>query len=452
MISSIRQLLALGGPLAIGFVSQMAISFTDTALVARMSADALAGTTLALSVFSLVMLMGLGIVTAVAPKVADSFRRSDTYELGRWFTQGLWLSLVIGALSVAILFNTGGLLRLLGQSERIASIAQEYNSGAAVGVIFFYLYVNIRGLLSAVGDPKPLTWIMLAAVPANFFLASLLIFGVGSFGGFGVFGAGIGSTVIRVLVILASTALILRSRRFRPLGLGSIALRPELSRITHLLRIGVPIGFRILVGEGFPSVVAFMIAAYGAEAVAAHAVGIRLDTLISVLALGISSAATTVAAWYRADADRKELSNLRASVAIIGAGYVFALSAVVYFSYGFVLSDIFGISEDSVIALSWQLLPLVLLSFAFGTWGAMYNGLLVGLLDTTMQTIVVTASYWIIGLIGGHILSSLLEVGFMGYWIGMIAASAIVAGFNYLRVGYLISRVPMAVRSVEGGE
>jgi len=43
------KLLALGVPLAIGFVSQMAISFTDAALIARLSAAELAGTTLALS-------------------------------------------------------------------------------------------------------------------------------------------------------------------------------------------------------------------------------------------------------------------------------------------------------------------------------------------------------------------------------------------------------------------
>ncbi|AJM77668.1 MATE family efflux transporter [Rathayibacter toxicus] len=450
MISSIKQLLALGGPLAIGFVSQMAISLTDAALVARVSADALAGTTLALSVFILVMLMGLGIITAVSPKVADSFRRRDAPGVESWFGQGTWLSLVIGTLSVLVLVNTGAILRALGESERIAGIAQDYNSGAAVGVIFLYLYVNIRGLMSAVGDPKPLTWIMLAAVPANFILGSTLIFGFGPIGGMGVCGAGIGSTVIRILIVSAALALITRITRFRSLGVGLRIPKPEWGRISYLMRIGVPIGFRFLVGEGFPSVIAFLIERYGADAVAAHAVGIRLDSLISVLALGMSSAATTVAAWYLADADHQLLERLRASIAIVAAGYVLVLSGVVYLSYGFVVTSVFGISDESVMEKSSALLPLVLLSFVFGTWGTMHNGLLVGLLDIVLPTVVVTASYWGLGLVGGYLLSVVAGAGFMGYWLGMIAASLAVAVFNYLRARQLISRLPAETPSVSG--
>ncbi|WP_368266985.1 MATE family efflux transporter [Corynebacterium ulcerans] len=449
MISSIRQLIALGGALAIGFVSQMAISFTDAALVSRLGANVLAGMTLALGLFSLVMLMGLGIVTAVSPKVAESFRNNDNKELQRWFNQGVWLSLTIGGCSAIVLFNTGTILRFFGQNEQIAAIAQEYNCGSAIGVIFFYLYINIRGLMSAVGDPKPLIWVMLAAIPTNFLLASFLIFGSGSFNGFGVLGAGISSTVTRLLIVIWATALLMRGKQFRFLNLVPALSKPEWVRIAHLLCIGIPIGFRILVGEGFPSVIAFMTAAYGPEAVASHAVGIRLDTLISVFALGISSAATTMAAWYRTDSDQRELRRLRTSIAFVGTTYVVLLSTMMYFSYEFMLSTIFGITDVSVLHLSWKLLPLILLSFMFGTWGAMYHGFLVGLLDTVLPTVVVTISYWGIGLVGGYIFANTFNLGFIGYWGGMVLASFTVALFNYLRVSYLIARIPVNIWAVK---
>lgn len=82
------KLLTLGVPLAIGFVAQMAISFTDAALVTHLGTRQLAGTTLALSVFSLVMLLGLGIVTAVSPKLASSFRAGAHDEVRQWYAQG----------------------------------------------------------------------------------------------------------------------------------------------------------------------------------------------------------------------------------------------------------------------------------------------------------------------------------------------------------------------------
>ncbi|WP_254493948.1 MATE family efflux transporter [Bartonella sp. B1099] len=440
MFVVMKQLLSLGLPLAVGFISQMMISFTDAALVAHLGVQALSGTMLALSMFSFVMLLGLGIITAVAPKLAASFRRQDRDALKAWFDQGIWLSLLIGMMSAIILFNTRNILCLLGQDEAIAHIAQEYNNGAAIGVVFFYLYVNSRGLLSAIGHPKLLTWIMLAATLMNFLISWLLIFGIGPLSGFGVLGAGITSSLIRILIVMATAIILSRNSTFRSFHFNYLRPKFEISRIIKLLLVGLPIGIRILIVEGFPSVIAFMVTAYGDEVLAAHTIGMRLDMLISVVALGISSAAATIAAWYRADGTHMALKQLRMSVTVFAVAYVLFLSVCVYFSYEFILTTIFDISSDRVIVFSWELLPFVLLSFAFGTLGAMLNGILVGLLDTFWSTIVVIISYWGIGLFGGALMVHFFEYGFIGYWFGMIGASLIVSLFNYMRVGYLIKR------------
>ncbi|WP_375656525.1 hypothetical protein [Bartonella sp. CM120XJJH] len=137
------------------------------------------------------------------------------------------------------------------------------------------------------------------------------------------------------------------------------------------------------------------------------------------------------------------LKQLRMSVTVFAVAYVLFLSGIVYFSYEFILTTIFDISSDRVVVFSWELLPFVLLSFTFGTLGAMLNGILVGLLDTFWPTIVVIISYWGVGLFGGAFMAHFFEYGFMGYWLGMIAASLIVSIFNYMRVGYLIKRNPM---------
>ncbi|UNE54671.1 MATE family efflux transporter [Bartonella machadoae] len=443
MFVVMKQLLSLGMPLAVGFISQMTISFTDAALVAHLGVQALSGTMLALSMFSFVMLLGLGIITAVAPKLAESFRRQDKYALRAWFDQGIWLSLLIGIMSAIILFNTRSILCLFGQDEAVANIAQEYNSGAAIGVVFFYLYVNSRGLLSAIGNPRPLTWVMLAAILVNFLLSWPLIFGIGPVSGLGVFGAGIASSLIRVLIVIAAAIILARNSAFHSFSLNYLRPKLEISRIITLLRIGLPIGIRILIAEGFPSVIVFMITAYGVQALAAHTIGMRLDMLISVVALGISSAAATIAAWYRADGNNIALKQLRMSVTVFAIAYVLFLSGVVYLFYEFILTTIFDISSDRVVVFSWELLPFILLSFAFGTLGVVLNGILVGLLDTFWSTIVVTISYWGVGLFLGVLMAHFFEYGFIGYWFGMIGASLIVSIFNYMRVGYLIKRNPM---------
>jgi len=81
--------------------------------------------------------------------------------------------------------------------------------------------------MSAVGEPKALSWIMLAAVPLNLVIGYLAIFGLGGLAGFGVAGAGWSSTAVRLLIIVAAVAVLHRGRAFRDLTLGRASRRPQ---------------------------------------------------------------------------------------------------------------------------------------------------------------------------------------------------------------------------------
>ncbi|MFD9735818.1 MATE family efflux transporter [Umezawaea sp. NPDC059074] len=424
-------LLALGVPLAVGFVSQMAISFTDAALVARLGTVELTGVTLALSVFSVVMLLGLGVVTAVSPEVATAFRTGAHEEARGWYAQGSWLAAGLGLLGALVLVNTRGILVLLGQSPELAEVAGRYNTGAALGLPFFLLYVNVRSTLSSVGRPKPLTWIMLAAVPVNLVVGYLAVFGIGGVPGFGVAGAGWSSTVVRGLIIVAALAVV--HRKVFP---DAVRWRPDIRALGQLARVGAPIGVRILLGEGFLPILAFFMARFGAEATTAHAVALRLVTLISVVALGFSSAAATMSAWARADRSPTALRGLRSALLLVGGCYAVVLSAATAGAFGFVVDVLFGLRDVGAKSALHVLLPLVLGYFVLDTLGTMLNGYLVGMQDTLLPTVVVMVSFWVVGLGTGLLLSGPVGMGFSGLWVGMAVAALLVFVFNVARSGY----------------
>ncbi|MEU3415592.1 MATE family efflux transporter [Streptomyces sp. NPDC006658] len=434
----VRRILPLGLPLAVGFVAQLAISFTDAALVSRLGPDELAGVTLALSIFSATMLFGLGIVTAVTPRLAAGYRAADTGAVRAWFVQGAWLAVLVGILGIAVLLNTGNILTLIGQSPRTADIAQDYNEGAAVGLPLFLLYVDARCLLTGIGRPRPATWVMLAAVPLNLALGYALTFGAGPIPDLGVFGAGLASTLVRAFIVLAVTALLLTGR-LRELGLRSAPLAPRLPLLGELLRVGSWIGVRILLGEGFLPVLAFFVGRFGADATAAHAIGLRLETLVVVFALGFSGAATTVAAWAREDGDWRALRDLRSALLTIGVGYSAGLSVVILASSGFITRVLFGLHDPRAESLVHELLPLVIAYFVVDTFITMSMGYLVGLSDTRTPTIVVGVGYWIIGLGTGVLLSELTPLGFYGLWLGVIIGGCGIGVFVFARTGWHVA-------------
>ncbi len=423
-------LLSLGVPLAIGFVSQMAIAFTDAVLVARLGSRQLAGTTLALSLFSVMMLLGIGLVTAASPKLAESFRTSDQDELRTWYMQGNWLAIGTGILGLLLLLNTERILLLLGESESLAAIAQQYNIGAAWGMPLFLLYVNARGAMSAVGKPQPLTWIMLAAIPVNAALGYLAIFGIGTLPGAGVTGAGWSSTAVRLLVVIAFGIVFHRNQHFRSLQFRLTS--PDPKHLLTLAGIGAPIGARIGLGEGFLPVLAFFVAKFGSDSVAAHAVGLRVASLLSVVALGFSSAATTMSAWARAERDANTLRSLRNALLIVGGGYSVGLSIAIALTFPFIANMVFALNASAEAAL-YSLAPFLVLYFITDTVGSAFNGYLVGQLDTALPTIVVVVSFWIVGLGIGLTVSEHTALGFAGLWLGMAIAATIVAAFNVAR-------------------
>ncbi|MFI0168935.1 MATE family efflux transporter [Streptomyces sp. NPDC017095] len=436
----VRRVLPLGLPLAIGFVAQLAISFTDAALVSRLGSDELAGVTLALSVFSATMLFGLGIVTAVTPRLAAGHRAADAGAVRTWFVQGAWLAVLVGILGMAVLLNTGNILAFLGQSPRTAGIAQDYNVGAAAGLPLFLLYVDARCLLTGIGRPRPATWVMLAAVPLNLALGYALTFGAGPVPGLGVFGAGLASTLVRAFIVLA-VAVLLLTGRFRGLGLRNVSLAPRLPLLGELLAVGSWIGVRILLGEGFLPVLAFFVGGFGADATAAHAIGLRLETLVVVFALGFSGAATTVAAWAREDGDWRALRDLRNALVTIGLGYCAGLSAVMLASSGFITRVLFGLHDPRAESMVHTLLPLVIAYLVVDTLITMSMGYLVGLSDTRTPTVVVGAGYWIIGLGTGILLSQLTPLGFYGLWVGVIVGGCGIGICVFARIGQHIAIV-----------
>ena len=87
-----RALLALGTPLVGGHIAQMAIGLTDTIMVGRYGAEALATVTLANTLFFTLFLVGTGFGYAVMPMVAKYLAENSDRNVRRATRMGLWLS------------------------------------------------------------------------------------------------------------------------------------------------------------------------------------------------------------------------------------------------------------------------------------------------------------------------------------------------------------------------
>ena len=95
------------------------------------------------------------------------------------------------------------ILIALGQTPDSAALAARYLDGLAWSMVPAWWFIALRGFMGAVNRPEPALWITLAAIPANFVLAYLLIYGEFGFPRLDLLGAGIATTIVNIGMCVA---------------------------------------------------------------------------------------------------------------------------------------------------------------------------------------------------------------------------------------------------------
>ena len=161
-------------PIALTQLGQIAMMTTDLALIGRLGEQALAAAALAQTVLFVAFVLGMGLVSAVAPLAAQAFGARKPRMVRRSLRVGLWAALFLGVPMTALQFLGEDALRLLGQKYEAARLAARYLLGLGWSLIPAWWFIALRNFMGAVNKPEPALWITLAAIPANALLAYAL--------------------------------------------------------------------------------------------------------------------------------------------------------------------------------------------------------------------------------------------------------------------------------------
>src|ERR1700710_2617599 len=187
----LTETLKLAVPIAATQLGQIAMMTTDLALIGRLGDEAVAAAALAHTVFFVAFTFGMGLVSAVAPLAAQAFGARNPRGVRRALRVGLWAALLISLPMMIFPLYGETILRMLGQAEIPASLAQQYLCGLVWGMTPALWLMAIRGFMGALNRPEPVLWITLAAIPTNAALVYLLMHGAWILPPLGLFGVGI---------------------------------------------------------------------------------------------------------------------------------------------------------------------------------------------------------------------------------------------------------------------
>lgn len=436
------QTIRLAWPMALTQLGQIAMMTTDLVLVGYLGDDAIAATALAQTVLFAAFVVGMGLVSAVAPLAAQAFGAREPRMVRRALRVGLWASVLLGVPMTVFQHYGEHVLLALGQSPKTAHLAGLYLIGLSFSLVPGWWFIALRGFMGAVNRPEPALWIMLAAVPLNGVLACALIFGVFGLPRLEMLGAGLATSLISVGMCIAGFWVCYTQRPFKKFRVLGRFWRADWPLMVRLLWIGIPISGTLLLEFGLFSGAAILTGWIGTTALAAHQIALQVAAILFMVPFGISMAATVRVGHAVGRVDAAGTRRAGFSAMALGIGFMATMAIVVAVIRHDIPLLFLGNQSDSA-----GTAALVALLLAFGTTFFVFDGIqtiaagaLRGLNDTRMPLLFSFISFWVIGFTTSYVLAFPGRLEVVGIWIGFSVGLGVYAVLLVWRFSALTRR------------
>ncbi len=395
-----RKVLKLAFPIILSNLLYTVESAFSVILVSGLSASAVAAVGYSASmlwfIYSLMALAYTGTSVLVAQRVGAG---KDPSPALLW---GIILSFLI---ALPLTFWGKDLVSYLmltfGASQNVASLAREYLEPVFLFITIGFITNAIYAGYNGYGDTKTPFKVALLMNVVNIGSAYLLIYGKFGFPRLEVAGAGWGIALSEVMGLMFYIYLYAKHRKPFPIKL---SLRKDI--LLQMLRIGTPtaiergftsLSFNIFVG---------LVAQFGDKALAAHQIGLRVESLSFMIGFGMMIASTTLAGQNYGAKNFKGLDygvrvSAHTTALIMGLiGLVIALFPQ-YFSLIFT-------RDKEVISYAVYYLVIVALSQPQMAYASIFSGSLKGMGKTHIPLVVNLSSFWLFRIIPSMIFLKLL--------------------------------------------
>jgi putative MATE family efflux protein len=304
--------------------------------------------------------------------IGGALGRGEHEAVRRTTTHAILLAVaIVLVLATVGWWTINPLFSALGAKGIVLTYIGEYMRPwyAAVGFLIVPLIGN--SALRATGDARTPSRIMIGAGLVNVVLDPFLIFGIGPFPAWGMFGAAIATVLAWATAFLIAAWVLVRRDHMVAIGRGS--LTGLLGSWRAILAVGLPAAASSTLQPVTQGIVTRFVAAEGPVAVAAFGVGSRVDSLASVGMAAMATAAVTFAAQNLGAGrpDRLRLGHafgLRFSLVWGGAGAILLATTAPWWSRLF--SDEVGV-QQGVVAYA-RIVTSALAAVGYGLVGAAF--------------------------------------------------------------------------------
>jgi MATE family multidrug resistance protein len=402
-------------------------------MIGQIDATNLAAAGLANSVYFLISILGIGTLMAVSPLVAKAKGAGHTNDVALLFRQGIWASIALSIFIGGILFVLTIHLEWFGQDPDVTRLAKSFLHLLNAGTVFMLMFLGAKQFSDGLSITKPSAIITIIGLAVNIFLNWILIYGNWGFPKLGIVGTGYATSFTRLLMAAAMIGYIFWHPMYKQ-WLRVKEKSESLQLFKRIFMVGLPSGMQYFFEVGAFAAAAIMIGWFGKDQLAAHQIALNLASITYMIATGLSAAGSIAVgdAWGRKN-KRDIIFSGRAALimSVVFMGVTALLFAV--FNHFFV-----GLYIDNVYVAGMAANLLLIASLFQLSDGiqAISLGILRGIGDTKIPTLITIVAYWVIGIPVGWILAKYFDFTLYGIWFGLsigLTFSAIMLTRRFLK-------------------
>jgi putative MATE family efflux protein len=434
-----RSLIRLSIPLMVGMGIHIVYSIADMIFVGRLGGDAIAAVTFSGSFFF--FMFSLSSVSVGAQSlIARRLGADDQHGANHAATHAFFLGVSLG---VAFLFLgqplAEDMLRLVGARDQALAMGTAYLKILFLGAPFLFFNAFSRSILTGEGDTKTPVIVLASATALNIVLDPIFIYLLG----WGVPGAA-WATLVAMLVSFAAYVYFLFIRKASYVSFSLRYCRPSWDVLRDILKVGIPASLTMMIMSIGGMCFHRILSIYGSHAVAAYGLGGRVDTVIILPFIGVSTALLSLVGMYYG-ASRGDLVNRIATYAIKRTLLASVVFGCLVYLFPEVLLRVFT-DDPSVIAIGKTYLRYIVFAYPMIAFG-MNSGRILQGLGLGLPSLVITSTrVLLVSVPLAYLATRVLGMGISSVWIAILISGCIstLVSFVWLRtsLGSISSYVP----------
>lgn len=434
----IKNTIYLAWPLVITQVGYIITGMVDTFFLGKIGSAEQAACILSNNLYILLLVFGIGVSYATTPLVTSANQNMDLLKKASLFKNSIFLNVSVSIICFIVLFISSGLLKYMHQPEDVIKLAVPFFNVLIFSMIPISLFFTCKQYCEGLSNTRMALFISIIGNIINIVLNYLLIYGKFGFPELGYIGSAWASFISRVFMGFSFLYLIFKSPITKEISAVYNTVKINKKELFHLAKIGLNAGLQLTFEVAAFVIAGLMSGIFGKEQIDAHGIALSIASFTYMFASGISSASTIRIGVYKAQENWLEIKQAAFSsiklVMLIMGGFTILFLMINNF-----LPKVFS-SDLQIVNLASKLLIIAALFQLFDGIQVTIVGVLRGLEDSKIPTLISLVGYWIIALPLAYWLAFILKYETVGVWIGLLVSLIFVALVLFWRLNYMINK------------